>query len=246
MFPAYPFLLINAAISLNSIPFMISFLPSSLITLPPILVSALISLSRVLHITTSFSAPLYIYSYLPSTPTPETLCIGKEWYRFPSSFHLPTNISPAFITSSFRGLLPGHFPSSPTRAGTWQIPEGMNDLNEYDEGKVIPIDQCDYLVDLSLPSQTELNSEEPDYSKDLHWETIHCERWLDTGSSVWKAWDRRFWYPGRNSKTEGWGKYCLLKRVLPYTDKDQMLTMYNGFDTFEYVPIATATAAPDS
>ena len=35
-----------------------------------------------------------------------TLCYGREWYRFPSSFFLPPGMRVAFTRSGFRGLLP--------------------------------------------------------------------------------------------------------------------------------------------
>ena len=49
------------------------------------------------------------------------VCVGKEWYRFPSSFYFPTLQAKAegeeaprvrlqFVKSSFGGQLPQHFP----------------------------------------------------------------------------------------------------------------------------------------
>jgi len=38
-----------------------------------------------------------------------TLCLGKEWYRFPSHYLVPNGIRVEFIQSDFNGLLPGHF-----------------------------------------------------------------------------------------------------------------------------------------
>ncbi|XP_070296159.1 alpha-1,2-mannosyltransferase ALG9-like isoform X1 [Salvelinus sp. IW2-2015] len=37
---------------------------------------------------------------------PVSVCVGKEWYRFPSSFLLPNNWQLQFIQSEFRGQLP--------------------------------------------------------------------------------------------------------------------------------------------
>src|SRR5690606_10243370 len=71
------------------------------------------------------------------------VCIGKEWYRFPSSYFLPEGTRGAFIKSHFRGLVPGRFPENSEaeglgwRAGTWLVPEGMNDSNMPDPNKYV-------------------------------------------------------------------------------------------------------------
>lgn len=93
------------------------------------LVYAVICLARVLAQLRAYSAPMQL-GY--NVDIPSTICFGKEWYRFPSSFFIPEGSTPQFIQSSFRGLLPGLFASSDGngwRSGTWQIPSGMNDLN---------------------------------------------------------------------------------------------------------------------
>lgn len=67
-----------------------------------------------------------------------TLCLGKEWYRFPGHYLIPDGVRVEFIKSEFNGALPGHFaenavPANTTdwwkRDGTRQAPEGLNDLN---------------------------------------------------------------------------------------------------------------------
>jgi alpha-1,2-mannosyltransferase len=85
-----------------------------------------LSLARVLAQVRGFRAPLFVYTDLKG---PSTLCIGKEWYRFPSSFFVPVGTKPLFVRSAFDGLLPGRFSESQWRAGMWEIPSGMNDQN---------------------------------------------------------------------------------------------------------------------
>lgn len=67
------------------------------------------------------------------------VCLGKEWYRFPSSFNLPEGVRAKFIKSEFSGLLPGEFSEGDTGSdlfpGTWMMPMGMNDENREDPGK---------------------------------------------------------------------------------------------------------------
>lgn len=88
-----------------------------------------LSLARVLAQVRAFSAPMHVYSGLRDH---STVCLGKEWYRYPSSFFIPENSDVLFVKSAFDGLLPGRFPASANlewRSGTWQIPNGMNDRN---------------------------------------------------------------------------------------------------------------------
>lgn len=53
-------------------------------------------------------------------PLPQLLCMGGEWYRFPSSFFLPHhNMHLAFVRSHFKAQLPQPFrPEN----GTWAPP----------------------------------------------------------------------------------------------------------------------------
>lgn len=42
-----------------------------------------------------------------------TLCYGQEWYRYPSSFLLPSQVRLEFIQSEFTGQLPQHYDTRP-------------------------------------------------------------------------------------------------------------------------------------
>ena len=56
------------------------------------------------------------------------VCVGKEWYRFPSRFYLPSEKwRLRFLRSEFKGQLPKEY--SDGRNGTWAILEHMNDMN---------------------------------------------------------------------------------------------------------------------
>ena len=57
-----------------------------------------------------------------------TLCVGKEWHRFPTRFILPQNVSIRFVQSEFRGQLPGIFARWPK--GLADIPYDFNDDNK--------------------------------------------------------------------------------------------------------------------
>lgn len=73
-----------------------------------------------------------------------TLCLGKEWYRFPSHWLIPDGVSVAFIKSEFDGLLPQHFGASTgmgsafwPREATRIIPTGFNDRNQEETSQYV-------------------------------------------------------------------------------------------------------------
>lgn len=163
MYPAYPALALNAAMSLHIIlaAFGTADARTLLGRIPPRLKLAIVSIAlltsvdlgaaRIYGIYTAYSAPLKIYEPLndPAAGTVgpmlgaagELVCLGKEWYRFPTSYFLPNGMKAKFIKSEFNGLLPGEFAEAKTGfghwSGTWLEPAGMNDRNEEDMGKYV-------------------------------------------------------------------------------------------------------------
>jgi len=154
MYPAYPALALNAAMALHII--LAAFGQSDPKTLigkiPARLKLLLVSISimgsidigaaRIYGMYTAYSAPLKIYEPLERLGQPgDSVCFGKEWYRFPSSYHLPKNMRAKFVKSEFSGLLPGEFSEAKTGfgfwSGAWLIPPGMNDQNIEDMGKYV-------------------------------------------------------------------------------------------------------------
>lgn len=155
MYPAYGFLCLNAALALHVLLFelghadpksVLGRIPSLLKTclvVAGVLVTIAICVLRTTGTVTAYNAPMKVYSIFQD---PEyiraqgSLCLGKEWYRFPSSYFLPKGIRAQFIKSEFSGLLPGHFsgeigPLSLPIAR--KIPPGMNDQNTEDPGKYV-------------------------------------------------------------------------------------------------------------
>jgi len=99
---------------------------------------------RTYGIVSGYSAPLQIYSPLmePGVARPgDNVCLGKEWYRFPSSYHLGNGTKAKFIQSEFKGLLPGEFSEAQVGfgffPGAWLEPAGMNNENKEDTGKYV-------------------------------------------------------------------------------------------------------------
>ncbi|KAJ2963923.1 hypothetical protein NQZ79_g1157 [Umbelopsis isabellina] len=136
--------------------------------------ATIVSLSRVLALSKYYSAPKEVYTALwnrdpnarvlsfdylnedyryDSTLGEKTLCVGKEWYRFPSSYFLPNDVRLGIVKSDFDGQLPkpfiedleefqyddastGKVVSQKLRQykfhGSSQIQPGFNDLNVED------------------------------------------------------------------------------------------------------------------
>jgi hypothetical protein len=75
---------------------------------------------------------------------PVTVCIGGEWYTFPSHFFLPNNARLEYVRGNFHGQLPQHFATiNGTSASTAQH---FNDKNEEEESRYVKLSTCDYLV----------------------------------------------------------------------------------------------------
>jgi alpha-1,2-mannosyltransferase len=154
MYPAYPALALNAATSLHILLAnfgsadprdLVSKIPAKLklaIVSVFILGTFDLGILRTIGTMTAYSAPLSVYAPLHRegvARTGDNVCLGKEWYRFPSSYHLPKGTRAKFIKSEFSGLLPGEFSEAKTGFGIFPgamlIPSGMNDENKEDFGK---------------------------------------------------------------------------------------------------------------
>lgn len=235
MYPAYPALALNAALSLHillanfgstdptsiagKIPPQLKFLVVSIFILFSFDVGAL----RTIGTMTAYSAPLAVYKPLQkegATRPGDLICLGKEWYRFPSSYFLPNGTRAKFVKSEFSGLLPGEFSEANTGLGffpaSYIIPAGMNDENIEDPSKYVGLEQCNFLVDSHLPSGAP-TAVEPNYMADKKtWEKLSCASFLDASRS--SVIGRILWIPDwpfiPQRFRRVWGKYCLLRRKL--------------------------------
>lgn len=223
MYPAYPFLALNAAIATHILLGAIgSPNPGSLASKIPArlklfvlittgLLAIDVSIARIVGIYSAYHAPLSLYKPLGAGVTGEigtvggredNVCFGKEWYRFPTSYFLPRDMHAKFIRSEFRGLLPGEFSEARTGfgfwSGTWLPAIGMNDRNEEDLGKYVDIRMCSFLVDTQYPLNAEkglsLPPNEPDYIADSeNWDIVKCVPFLDAANTSFLP--RALWLP---------------------------------------------------
>lgn len=103
------------------------------------------------------------------------LCVGKEWYRFPSHFFMPRNSQLNFVKSHFSGILPKHYVDSVDEQQkpksfenlaqlTKRIPDHMNDMNREEPSRYVDLwTGCDFLIDLDIDNDDV--QFEPNYSR---------------------------------------------------------------------------------
>ena len=126
---------------------------------------AMISISRSMLLVDGYTAPLKLYNDLyhvmndsnASTnqgmgdgthATPTLVCTGGEWYRFPSSYHLPPDTSLAFLKSSFDGQLPQPFTEYGSKDESLALQGRFNDLNEEAMDRYVDVSECSFVVEL--------------------------------------------------------------------------------------------------
>uniref|UniRef100_M4B6B5 Mannosyltransferase n=1 Tax=Hyaloperonospora arabidopsidis (strain Emoy2) TaxID=559515 RepID=M4B6B5_HYAAE len=230
--PIYPLICLAAAITLSAVVYRIGrFFShadsvgrklSHLFVIGTLGIYSLLSVSRVVSNVLNFSAPLRVYQHLYGQvlPNPElsmldagsnmtksvvNLCIMKEWYRFPTSFFVPSNSTKMqFVKSSFGGLLPKPFEEHVN--GTSIIPSAMNDRNREETSRFVSIEVCDYVVDLNLPSQKEIKL----WKEPATWELVHSEPFLDAERS--KSPYRSFYIPVLTPRHVYYADYAIYKR----------------------------------
>ncbi|KAJ1940483.1 mannosyltransferase, partial [Linderina macrospora] len=147
----------------------------------------------------------------------KVVCMGKDWYRFPSSYWLPAGYRLEFIESQFTGHLPGSFvPVSQTDGqsvvdSTRARRADFNDLNRWEPSHVVSESQCDYMVDTEFPSAAG-GEEVPFARREKEWRKRGCERILDAQGSG--ALGRVLYLPPQvNGRWQRWGEICVFERL---------------------------------
>lgn len=184
MYTIYPFICYLAAETYNSLLSNRKILKGFVI-----IGIVVLSASRSIQVCRSFSSPMQIWSW----ETQGNVCVGKEWYRFPSSFFIEKG-NLRYYDDGFDGLLPKDFNR------TDSIPTHMNNQNREEKERYIDINSCDYVVDINLPS-TPLRPELKT------WTIVHKSEFLDVQSM--KQPFRSLYIPLVNGYV--WGEYLLLK-----------------------------------
>ncbi|KAM9113780.1 alpha-1,2-mannosyltransferase ALG9-like isoform 5-T5 [Pangshura tecta] len=227
LFPIYPLICLCGAVALSALQKCYHFafqryrlehytVSSNWLALGTVFLFGLLSLSRSVALFKGYHGPLDLYPEfhrIATDPTihtvpegrPVNVCVGKEWYRFPSSFLLPDNWQLQFIPSEFRGQLPKPFAKGPM--ATRSIPADMNDQNREEPSRYIDISKCHYLVDLDRAIET---SREPRYSANKEeWVSIAYKPFLDTSRSSKLL--RAFYVPFLSEWHTSYANYTILK-----------------------------------
>lgn len=201
------------------------------LTLAVCAVALALGLSRATALVHNYGAPHRVWSHVAALPPdqPARVCVGKEWYRFPSSFHLPAApVQLGFLRSAFRGQLPAPFSAGPD--ATSRIHAHFNDLNREEtsryvrqppllgptpspcaahraSGRQVVLANCTHVVDLELPG------DDPAEHLSRHeatWRVVAREPFLDASHSpaLARALFIPWWSPRRNTYAD----YVLVER----------------------------------
>lgn len=110
-----------------------------------------LSWSRQTALYRYYAAPLTIYAGIVGSGG--RVCTCGEWYRFPSSFYLPSGGGEAplgFLPSSFRGQLPQPFSVHGSRPESQQVLQPFNDQNREEPDRyVTDVQSCRWVVDVA-------------------------------------------------------------------------------------------------
>lgn len=166
---------------------------------------ALLSFARTAAVIGNYDAPMRVYAQLPPAPSPtpqQLVCVGAEWYRFPSSFYLPGDgYRLGFIKTTFSGLLPVAF--NITGGGTAHAPPSLNDRNQEVPEQYVhnPSKECTFWVGLK--------AEQPPAG--ARWTEVAQAPFLDAARSpaLWRA----FHVPGVSSCRNVYTMLHLKRRV---------------------------------
>ena len=154
LYPIYPLILYSCALGINEFVGYLhlktlrrKWLCFAMILFP----YTIISLSRNMALSTYYMAPIHTFDYFyqHTNKTPSKVCIGGEWYRYPSSFFLPPNVQLGYLKSSFGGQLPKPiYGDDLTQKSTF-----FNGLNQEESSRYVEMEECDYIVDLRFENE---------------------------------------------------------------------------------------------
>lgn len=149
-----------------------------------LIVVATLGVLRTVSLVENYGAPLAAFRSLSLQPG-SNVCIGREWYHYPSSFFLESHQRLRYTESGFRGMLPGDFQECPNntfaelKEATSLDQPGFNNKNQYNPDFVIPLEECDYFVDIDMPVDPEMG--EVDVLS--QWNILRCENIIDPDRS---------------------------------------------------------------
>jgi alpha-1,2-mannosyltransferase len=167
-----------------------------------ILCTSLLSASRVGALLWNYSAHMWVYGGLQSLDQtqldgPCTICLGSEWYEFPSHFFVPEQCEVHFLDSGFGGILPAPF--NQALGGTRYGATYLNDRNEADEMQFIGDEsRCNVVVALKYDDKLapkELNKG----MREKGWEVVQEHKYVqgNLSAALYRALFIPFLSPGK-------------------------------------------------
>jgi len=227
LFPVYPLICLAGAMVIDAAQKLAFFVlvraksrhylvHTSWLGLVSIGLTGLLSLSRVAALYQGYHGVTDTWMAVNQLPDePSVVCVGKEWYRFQSSFFFPsTNFKLGFLKSEFAGQLPRYFPSQAETGGdmpTRIVNSDFNDLNLEEPTRYIKhAGKCHFLVDLENGAVSDL---QPSYASHSNWTIEAQHEYLNAAES--NPFFRAFYIPFVSRKFTKYNKYLLLRRVSP-------------------------------
>ncbi|CAK9875996.1 unnamed protein product [Sphagnum jensenii] len=228
LYPVYPLICLAAASTLDNLHNIfpewwkshdiLSFFTEAVKKIRPLILGVILALSysRTLSLWYGYYAPMQVYQHLPvindtspstTTRTVSTICVGNEWYQYPSSFFLSSsNYQVGWLQDGFEGALP--LPFVQAEGGTRSAPKYFNNKNKASPHQYVADEGiCDFLVELELDRRGHIYRS---LDKET-WEVIYAQRYLDKERSPAKY--RAFFLPWAWEKSNQFGTYRLLKRI---------------------------------
>ena len=198
LYPIYPLICLSAAHSINLITNIFKFKLFKFLPFLIILVHAIVSVLRLIALFKNYSAQMYIFHELDNPKVKYTkeleskeeinVCIGKEWYRFPSSFFLPESFENKkwrlkFVKSNFGGQLPNEYSESAksvVEATRLVDLAKFNDENLEIKERYIDSRKCHFFIDTHNLSNTTIKNQFKDPKK---WALLTKMNFIDINKS---------------------------------------------------------------
>jgi alpha-1,2-mannosyltransferase len=222
-YPAYPIFCLAAACSVGLL-LNIGFHPRSAKEMQALarlfynfilVLVCLLSFSRIVSQVSNFGAPLKIYNTVSTlqdkctNSTSINVCVGKEWYRFPTSFFLPSSPTKQsnllFVKAGFTGQLPQPYGNGDD--ATSRIAPNFNNMNKEEVSRYSPVTECDYIVEWDIEGEPMLQQ----LIKTGEFTVVQKEAFLKADNS--KSPFRSFYLPVDSKRFLVFRDYVLLKRV---------------------------------
>lgn len=180
--------------------------------------------------TTRLASALWLLGYqdlwknasevIASDPRPRvSVCMGGDWYTFPSHFFLPDNARLTFVNDTFHGQLPQLYNENGRedgmRLGTFVDPEQpFNDENREVPERYMPYSQCDYAV-ATIHHSTSTRAEAPFVrflqTHDEEYELMISKHVINAAESQSLA--RAFLIPFYSIKRISFSSYSFYRRI---------------------------------